>query len=61
MHVVEQVAEPEVAEVDELGGDALAVHVGEAEHRVVQPVELVAVRVLELGQASSTRVFAVRR
>ena len=49
--VVEHVAEAEVAVVDELGGDALTIHVGQAQVRVVQPVVPIGVRVLDLGQA----------
>ena len=49
--VVEHVAEAEVAVVDELGGDALTIHLGQAEVRVVEPVVPVGVRVLDLGQA----------
>jgi hypothetical protein len=48
--VVEHVPEPEVAVVDHLGGDALAVHVGEAQDGVVQTVVVLAVGLGDLGQ-----------
>ena len=49
-HVVEHVAQAEVAEVDQLGRDALAVHVGQPQHGIVKPVPVLAVRLLMLGE-----------
>ena len=50
-HVVEHVAEPGVAEVDQLGGDALTVHVGEPDDGVVEAVPVIAMRGLVLLEA----------
>ena len=47
---MEQVTESEVTVVDQLGRDALAVHVGQPEHGVVQAVPPGLVRDLELRQ-----------
>ena len=57
-HVVEHVAEPEVAVVDQLGGDALAVHVGQPEDRVVEAVPVDLVRLLHLRQAGGPALRA---
>ena len=49
---MEHVTQPEVPVVDQLRRDTLTIHVGEAKHRVVQSVVVVAVSLLNLGQAA---------
>ena len=60
-HVVEKVAEPRIAEVHHLGGDALTVHVGQAQDGVVQPVPPRGVRRLVLGMGCQPVLGAEQR